>query len=509
MQQVITLFNALISLITIENVLILSISSVAGIIIGALPGLTATMGIALLTGLTYGLKTEIALIVLIGIYVGAIYGGSISAILIGIPGTGSAAATILDGNKLALKGEGKIALNLATVASFIGTLFGMVCLAIFTPLLQDVALNFTSVEYSLLAIFGVTICGSLTSAGEPLKGWIGGFLGLAISCIGFEGIYAYPRFTFGVVGLFGGIAMVSAMIGLFGIPSILSELAAGDTGTKVVQIDKRQSARTGGLIKKHIGLILRSGVIGTFIGAIPGVGEDVAAWLSYDSAKKTSKNPEKFGKGAYEGVIAAETANNSAIGGAMIPLLSLAVPGSAPTAVLLGALVLHGIRPGPMLNFEFPNFIIEMVALLILASLCMRIFGYLICQVAPKILSVPTFILMPVVGVLSVIGSYAININTFDLYVMFAFGIVGYFLEKQKYPAAPIVLGIILGPMADTNIRRTLMASSGSLTPFFTRPIAIVINLMILYAILGQIPAVTKFTKKITKKIFQRNANAV
>lgn len=505
MGQLMIFFNELIHMITIQNIAILSISSMSGIIIGGLPGLTATMGIALLTGLTYGLGTETALVVLLGVYVGAIYGGSISAVLVGIPGTGSAAATILDGYPLAKSGQATKALSVATIASFIGTLFGMIMLAAFTPILQKFALEFSSPEFALLAIFGVTICGSLTAQGIPLKGWISGFIGLAASTIGFETIYSYPRFTYGIVPLLGGIAFVPAMIGLFGIPSVLIELSNKGVKQKVEKVSKDKGMSTFGIVRKYFPTIIRSGLIGTGVGSIPGVGEDVAAWLSYDTARKTSKKPEEFGKGSYEGIIAAETANNSAIGGALIPLLSLAIPGSAPTAVLLGALWLHGIRPGPMLTFEFPTFVAHMGALLLLAAFTMRIFALLACRLAPKVLQVPIYVLMPIVAVLSVIGSYALNINRFDLYVMLVFGIIGYFFDRMKYPAAPAVLGIILGPLADQNIRRALRASGGSLTPFFTRPVALIILCLIIYAVMSQLKVTDKIKLAIKKAIKNRS----
>jgi putative tricarboxylic transport membrane protein len=405
------------------------------------------MGIALLTGITYGMEFSRALIVLMGIYVGGIYGGSISAVLIGIPGTGSAAATVLDGHPLAKQGHATRALGAATIASFIGTVFGMICLAGFTPLLEKLALKFTSPEFALLAIFGVTICGSLTAGGGPaLKGWIGGLAGLIFSTVGYETMYAYPRFSYGNVNLMGGIAFVPAMIGLFGIPSVLNELSVTDV-QKIVKISTEKGITILEIISKNLGLILRSGLIGVGVGAIPGVGEDVAAWLAYDVAKKSSKEPEKFGKGSYEGVLAPETANNAAIGGAIIPLLSLAIPGSAPTAVLLGALMLHGVRPGPMLSIENPTFLAHMSAVLLLAAIFMRVCAIPACRFAPKILKTPTHILMPIVGVLSCIGAYALTINVFDLYVMFFFGLIGYACEKMQYPTAPIVLGIILGPL--------------------------------------------------------------
>jgi putative tricarboxylic transport membrane protein len=459
------------------------------------------MGIALLAGLTYTMNQDMALIVLLGIYVGGIYGGSLSATLIGIPGTGSAAATTLDGYPLAKKGLGREALSTVTIASFIGTLIGMVFLAFLTPALQDLSLMFASHEYALIAVFGVTICGTLTTEGSPLKGWIAGFFGLALSCVGYEQLFSIPRFTFNNVALYSGIAFVPAMIGLFGLPNIFDNLSRNTSADSVdVSSEKKMKISVLGMVRNNFAGIVRSGIIGTAIGAIPGVGEDVAAWLSYDTAKRSSKHPEEFGKGSFEGIIASETANNAAIGGALIPMLSLAIPGSPPSAVLLGALQLHGIRPGPMLTFDQPEFIPYMAALLLLASFMMRFSGWGICQIAPKILRVPFFILMPVVGVLSIIGAYALNVNMFDLTIMFVFGIIGYIFMKLKIPAAPIVLGLILGNMADANFRRALQASHGSFGPFVTRPLSIIVLLLIFFTIFSQTPIYAGLKKRFIRK---------
>ena len=488
MQSILTLCMNIVSLLTVQNILLFLTCSLAGIIFGCLPGLTASIGIALLTGFTYGVDTDTAMIMLMSIYVGAIYGGSISAVLIGIPGTGSAAATVLDGHVLAKRGEAEKALSLATVSSFIGTLFGMFCLALFTPVLLKLALNFTSVEFALLAIFGITICGSLTSAGDPVKG-----------CIGFDSIFSYPRFTYGSVPLLGGVNFVPAMIGLFGLPAVFVSLSRGDDASMAAE-NKKSTGSVLALLRQHLGLILKSGVIGSFIGTIPGVGEDVAAWLSYDTAKKSSKHPEEFGNGSYEGVIAAETANNACLGGAMIPLLSLGVPGSGPCAVLLGALTLHGIRTGPMLESSNPGFILKISAIIILAALFMRFGGLLVSKIAPKLLSVPTFILMPIVGVLCVVGSYAIYVTKFDIYSMFFMGILGLFFDRMKYPAAPAVLGVILGSLLDSNLRRALMASNGSLINFYTRPIAIILLLLIFFSVFSQTKAYKSLIAKAKRK---------
>lgn len=500
MSQIQILLQNIISLITLHNIVLFVLCTFAGIVIGCLPGLTASIGIALLTSLTYGSDTNTALIMLMSIYIGAIYGGSISAVLIGIPGTGSASATVLDGHPLAKKGEGWKALSLATISSFFGTLIGTFFLALFTPLLLKVALNFTSAEYTLLAIFGITICGSLTSAGEPLKGWISGFIGLLISSIGFDPIYSYPRFTFGNVGLLGGINLVPAMIGLFGIPAVLTSLSNKKNQFDTSSLKKSSGETIISMLKKYKSVIVRSGLIGTFIGTIPGVGEDVAAWMSYDIAKRTSKKPEEYGKGSYEGVVACETANNACIGGAMIPLLSLGVPGSGPCAILLGALTLHGIKTGPMLAKTNAGFILQISAIIIVASFFMRFGGLIVSRYAPYILSIPNFILMPIIVVLCTIGSYAIYVSKTDIYVMFFIGIVGYILDKLKFPAAPCVLGIILGGLLDSNLRRNLMSTRGSLINFVTRPISIIVLLLITFSLISQ----TNFYKKIIAKIFKK-----
>jgi putative tricarboxylic transport membrane protein len=481
------LFEELIASFRWDILLALFGSVSLGVVIGALPGLSATIGIALLSGLTYNFPTELAIPILIGIYVGAIYGGSISAVLINIPGTGASAATALDGFPLARRGEALKALYLTRFASFLGTIFGIMVLISFTPLISRLAeRSFASPEFFLLAIFGIIICGSLTSEDKPIKGWIAGMIGLMLSFIGLEEIYGYQRFTFGQPQLLNGIEFIPVMIGIFGIPQIITTLK---TKPDILHSAAQQTKKKMGLAKelvKNWWNILRSGMIGVGVGAVPGVGEDIASWMSYDRAKKSSKEPEKFGKGSYEGIIASETANNACIGGAIIPLLTLAVPGSAPAAVLLGAMYLHGIRPGPMLNLEFPRFTYQMSAILLIAALALLICGLLLSGVMARVLKVKPAILLPLVGALCVVGSYVISINTFDIYLMFIAGLIGFVLFQMGYPPAPLILGLILGPLADSNLRRTLLESDGSLLPFFTRPISLIFVLLILFSILSQ-----------------------
>ncbi|MDP3447824.1 MAG: tripartite tricarboxylate transporter permease, partial [Eubacteriales bacterium] len=346
------------NLMDVRVLAILFISTILGIMIGALPGLSATMGIALLTGLTYKFPVVYTFAILMGVYVGAIYGGSISAILLNIPGTASAAATALEGHPLALQGKAESAIKVTRAASIIGTFIGVLALTLITPPLTKVALMFTSAEYCMLALFGVLICGSIVSSDLPIKGWIGGLIGLLVAMIGMDKLQGASRFDFGNTSLMSGVSLVPAMIGFYAIPEVIKAFAKSDGDIVVGKAEDKvkEKVRVWPLLVKNIRVIIQSALIGIGVGSLPGVGEDVAAWVAYDTAKKTSKHPEKFGTGCYEGAIAPEVGNNAAIGGALIPMLTLAVPGSPPAAVLLGALMIHNIRPGPMLMRDNPTF---------------------------------------------------------------------------------------------------------------------------------------------------------
>ena len=496
MQVIQSVIDALLMYATPTGLLALFGSTTLGVIIGALPGLTATLGLVMLVGLTYSLSGVMGLTVLMGVYIGAIYGGSITAITINVPGTGSAAATCLDGYPLALKGQGASAIRITRAASIFGTFVGAIALMFITPVLASLALMFTSAEYTTLTLFGILICGSVTAKDLPIKGWIAGFMGVLISLVGIDGLLAQPRFTFGITGLMSGINPIPSMIGFFAIPQIIKQLRnGGERDYKPVLENSTQQVRTIPMLLKNKLLIAKSTLIGLGIGLLPGVGENIAAWLAYGNAKSSSKTPERFGTGCYEGVIAPETANNAAIGGALIPMLCLALPGSPPAAVMLSALQLQGIRPGPMLTSTNPTFTYEMAILLILGSVILWVVGVLIAKPVTKIIDVPNGLLMPIVAVLCVIGTYSLNISRFDLIMMFVFGIIGYILDCMQYPSASIVLGMLLGVTLDVNLRRALMVSDGSLLPFVTRPIAILFLLAILYSLLGPI-----ISKKMSSK---------
>jgi putative tricarboxylic transport membrane protein len=477
------LWNFLLNPWTLFNVLW---ATQLGIIVGMLPGLTATMGIALLTTLTFKMASQDAILILMCMYVGAIYGGSRSAILLNIPGTPANAATAMDGNPLARNGFAGRAIGIGTTGSFLGSIIGLIALATFTPLIGKFALNFQSFEFFSLAIFGVVICGNLTAPKDPLKGWIAGFLGLFVAMIGMEGIHAYVRFAFGSVELSGGIDLIPAMVGVFGFAEIISVMK--NRKLEVVQTEIKRVLPRVKEVSVHWKTIIRSGIIGTFVGAIPGVGEDIAAWVSYDFAKNGSKEPELYGKGSYEGLISAECGNNAACGGTIIPVLSLAIPGSAPAAVLLAAMFIHDVRPGPLIMIEHPEFVYQTVAMVFLATIGMFVLGLSMVKWIVKILAVPREKLMPIIFVLCVIGSFALHSRIFEIGVMVVFGLIGFMMKEMEYPVAPMVLGIILGGILDKNLRRALVLTEGDLTPMFTRPISLVIVLLTVFTILSKMP---------------------
>ncbi|HET6521171.1 MAG TPA: tripartite tricarboxylate transporter permease, partial [Geminicoccaceae bacterium] len=322
-------------------------ATLLGIVVGMLPGLTATLGVALMTTLTFKMAADQAILILICMYVGAIYGGSRSAILLNIPGTPASAATTLDGFPLARAGLAGRAMGIATSGSVIGSLIGIVFLATVAPVLADFALRFGAFEFFWLAVFGVVISGNLTALDDPLKGWIAGFLGLTVAMVGQEGIHAYPRFAYGSTDLAGGIGLLPALVGAFGFAEVL--VVMKQPAAEVVRnMTDRVIPRLRDLTR-YWRTIVRSGVIGTTMGIVPGVGEDMGAWVSYAAARRASRERERFGRGSIEGLMAAETGNNAAVPGAIIPVLTLAVPGSAPAAVLLAAMFIHGVRPGPLI----------------------------------------------------------------------------------------------------------------------------------------------------------------
>lgn len=484
-------------------ILMVALGTCAGVYVGAIPGLSGTMAVSLLVSFTFGWETHTALAVMIGVFVGAVFGGSRSAILLNIPGAPAAVATSLDGYQLAKQGRAGEAMGIATTQSVIGTLLGVVVLATCAPLVASLAMNFHSVDYLMLAIMGLMMVGSLCARSVKF-GLIAGAIGILLGCVGVDPQTAVKRFTFGIVYLNSGVDYVVAMIGLFGASEALVQLSDMQSTPVKQKIDKIIPSWSESL--KHLPLTIRSAVIGVLVGALPGAGGDIAALLSYDQAKRSAKKTDiPFGEGNVEGIIAPETANNAAIGGAFIPMLTLGIPGDAVTAVIISALTIHGLRPGPNLITATPDLFWLIVACLFLASGFLLLFGLTGIRVFTKIVEVPKAILMPIIMILSVIGAYAIRNSVFDIFWMFGFGIIGYFLKRYNYPIAPIVLGIILTTLFESNYRRGVMLEGsihGMLASIFTSPISIVLFALIVILSVTQTRWYKDWRARRDKKLF-------
>lgn len=454
-------------------ILFLVIGVMVGIAIGSLPGLTSTMGVALMLPLTFGLDPVTGILLLLGVYFGSVYGGSITAILINTPGTPAAAATVIDGYPLAQKGMGQKALTVSIFSAFIGGIISVLILIFVSPYLAEFALKFSAPESFALALFGLSIVSSI-AGGSLVKGLFAGVLGLIIATIGLDPIGGFPRFTFGSSELSSGIDFIPIMIGLFAASEAFKSMEDIFSGENI-KLTVHKARLKWSEFKAIIGTILRSSGIGSFIGMIPGAGADIAAFVSYNEAKRFAKNKEEFGKGDLRGIAAPEAAGNSVTGGAMIPLLTLGIPGDAVTAVLLGALMVQGIQPGPMLFETNGSLVYTLFIGMLFANIIMLIFGLTAIKLFIKLLSISKSILTPIIIVLCTVGAYALNNSYFDVVVMFIAGVVGYFLKKADIPASPIILGLILGPMLESNLRRSLVMSQGDLSIFYTRPITLVL----------------------------------
>ena len=499
------ILEALSVVFTVQGIIALILSVGLGLVFGMLPGLTATMGVALLTGLTYSMDGPLAVLILVGVYIGAISGGCQSAILLNIPGTPASAATAMEGHPLAKQGKGGFAIFVANASSFFGTLISIVCVLLFTPIITKVALKFNSHEMFLLAVFGIIICGNLTSGGRPLKGWISGFIGLLMAMVGRDTVNSVARFCFGSMNLTAGISLLPVMIGLFGFPEIVD--AFNPEKRELIRAEKFHAKEGFKVIWRNKLNIVRSALLGVCMGAIPGVGEDTGGWIAYWSEKKVSKTPELWGKGCIDGVVSSEAGNNAAVGGAIIPVLSLAIPGSAPAAVLLAAFWMHGYRPGPLLMQETPEFLYYVVVFMVFASIVMWLIASNMSRATVHILQIDNRILMPIIFICCVIGAFVVSNRIFDIYLMFFFGLLGVAMRYMKYPSAPFLLGVILGNMADENLRRALILGGGDISPFFTRPISIFFLLFILVLVLPQIPPVARLGRRIKAKLFPKKTS--
>ena len=469
------------------------VGSLVGLLVGAVPGLSVTMATALLVSITFSWPVNLAIGTMLGLFVSGVYAGAVSAILINIPGAPSSVATTLDGFPMAQRGEAAFALWTATVHSFIGSVVGFVVLAFVAEPVTQIALKFSPMDYFLLALFGLSTVGSLT-AKSFTKGCIAASFGLLLSLVGSDPVSGVNRFTFGTLNLQAGIGIIPVLIGLFGFSEVLDQIAAGNLKALASTIGKVKRDFIGQM--KYLGLSIRAAIIGVIVGALPGAGGPIAALIAYDHAKKTVKNPERpFGTGTPEGVVASESANNACIGGALIPMLTLAIPGDAVTAVILAGFYVHGLRPGPMLFIDSPDLFRVVLAGGIVACAMMLLLGATIVPLMSRIVLVPKKVLLPMVSVICVIGTYAVNTSLFDVWLMFFFGLIGYLMKRRSYPVAPAVLGLVLGSMMDASLRRAInlaLSSDHFMRALFLKQITLVLLVFVVFSLLMNIPAIKK-----------------
>ncbi|MBI4735378.1 MAG: tripartite tricarboxylate transporter permease [candidate division NC10 bacterium] len=473
--------------LSFQNLLFCFVGVTLGTLIGVLPGIGPVTGVAILIPITFGLNPTTAIITMAGVYYGAMYGGSTTSILINVPGESSSVMTTLDGYQMARKGRAGPALGMAAFSSFMAGTLAVVLLTFIAPPLASVALSFGPPEYFALTFMGLTLVTSL-SGQSMLKGIMSGVFGLIVACVGLDAISGEERFTFGNIYLLDGMGFIGVAVGLFAVAEVLVNL---EEPMEQVFVQTALSLRT--LFpnlqdwKDSLGPIGRSSLLGFFIGVLPGAGATIASFMSYAMEKKLSKHPEKFGTGIIQGVAAPEGANNAAAGGAMVPLLTLGIPGSGTTAVLLGALLIHGLRPGPLLFQNNPDFVWGVIASMYIGNVLLLVLNLPLVGIWASMLRVPYRILMPLIVTISAVGVFATDNNIFDMWVMFAFGIIGYLMRKLEFPAAPAVLGLVLGPLVERSLRQSLTISHGDLSIFFTRPISALLTICALLSLFAPV----------------------
>ena len=493
---------AMASFASIEVLLALAVGVVGGMIIGIIPGLGPSVGIALLLPISFSMSPTAALVMMTAMYTTGVYGGSITAVLCHTPGTAASAATTMDGYALTQRGRGMEAISVVTVASVVGGIIGAICLILFAPALGKISLMFSCLEYFLVACFGLLVVSGLTGDNQA-KGFFSALLGLLIGCVGMDSISGVSRFTFGQLWLEDGLDSTPILIGLFSISQVLVLVDKLLRGSSSTIVDDPAAGLKGkrwekGNGKKLTPTMLRSSVIGSFVGFIPAAGCSIAAWISYSIAKQTSKKPEEFGKGSIVGIAASEASNNAACGGALIPLFTLGIPGSPVTAILYGALLMHGLQPGSGL-FTGDKAVTTYAIFLgfLFANVLMGLIGLTMAKQMARICLVPNSVLVPIIVALACIGTYALSNNMMEVVIMLVFGLIGYLMKIFEFEPAPLVLGVVLADILESNFRRTLImaAPKGGLIPyFFTRPVAIIIVLVILAFALA--PVIVKVAQK-------------
>ncbi len=454
------------------TLMVMVLASFYGLFVGAVPGLTATMATALLVPVTFFMAPIPAIAAIVTATAMAIFSGDIPGCLLRIPGTPASAAYTDEAFAMTKKGQAEMALGAGLVFSAVGGLFGTAVLILAAPALAEFATRFSSFEYFWLVLLGLT-CAVFITSDRPLKGLITLFLGLLVACVGLGNPAGFPRFTFGNTEMMGGIGMISMMIGMFAISEIIRYVVDTSPPAELV-VEQVGNVLKGqwALAKKYPVQILRGSVLGTAVGALPGAGADIAAWMSYAMSKKFSKEPEKFGTGHVEGIVESGSANNSALAGAWIPALVFGIPGDSITAIVIGVLYMKNMNPGPSLFTTNPQNIYAVFLIFILANIIMIPLGILCIKAARRILKVPRNILMPIILVFCIVGTFAINNTLFDVGVMLVAGLVAYLLEENKFPIAPAILGVVLGGMLEENFITSMIKSEGNLLAFFARPIA-------------------------------------
>lgn len=483
--------------LSLKGIIFVLIGVFLGTIIGMLPGLGPITAIGVMIPISYGMDPNLALVMMAGIYYGAIFGGSTSSILLNAPGVAGTVATSFDGYPMAQKGKAGKALAIAAISSFAGGTIGVVLLMLFAPLMAKIAISFGPPEYFALMLLALTAITSL-SEGSVVKALLAGVLGLMVAMIGIDGQTGTARFTFGSVSLLSGIDFLVIALGIYAMAEVFQLIKRGDDGSSSAMMRNIGSIRlTKGDVKEMAGPVGRQSILGFIIGVLPGAGATIASFIAYITEKKIAKNPDEFGKGAIKGIAAPETANNAATTGAFVPLLSLGIPGSGTTAVLLGALMVMGIQPGPMLVTEKPALFWGVIMSMYVGNIFLLIINLPLIPYFARILDIPRPMLISLIAVFCLVGVYGISFNTFDLYLLLAFGILGFFLRKFKFPAAPFILAFILGDMLEQSLRKTLTISDGDYSIFLDRPIAMSFLVLALLSLL--LPVIIGFYRRMKK----------
>lgn len=471
---------------------------VLGVVVGAIPGLTASIAVAILLPLTFFLPATVGIGFLLGVYKGAVYGGSIPAILINTPGTPAAAATSMDGYALTQQGKAKKALQMSLLASMFGDLLATIVLLSVAAPLAALAIKFSAPEYAVLFLASLVLIGTV-SAGDPLKGLISAVAGALIGCVGLDSLTAAQRFVFDVPQLLGGIPLVPLIVGMFALSEVLMQISQRRDETKTAGQREIGTGLTKKLAFRQLPVLFRSTSIGTFIGALPGLGAEIACWVSYGIAKQRSKEPEKFGKGSLEGVAAAESSANATVPATLIPMLVFGIPGDVVTAVLLGAFIAQGITPGPLLFTVHSHLVYGLFALLIFTNIALLFVGIAAVRSFSYVVKIPSDLLMPVVVIIAVAGAYSVGSDPYDVVVMLAGGLLGFLMRRNGVPIPPFIIAVLLAPQFEKTLRQSLALSNGDFLIFVSRPISATLVGLFLFSILIMVGRGVIKRKKLSK----------